>query len=226
MTQVHKRKLAIENVTIASSAAFAEKRLNSSTARALPDAAGAFPCGTGSTPRGAGVGIRSSPCGAGGASLGSAVSRGAAIVPAAPACRRASRARRRRATAGPAGTRCPRGDPVSCRTPSRTSTAAFLTIVSIFLHFVCLLGCITTDQLVEITFLSSGSFVLNEQCQIAFVELLEPFVPFNRLQRILAAVAGEVQANHAHVISATRSANTAGSCSAFLCPAPNFLVVG
>jgi hypothetical protein len=94
------------------------------------------------------------------------------------------------------------------------------------LHFVSLLGCVTADQLVEIAFLPSGSFVLNEQRQVAFVELPEPLVPSNRFQRVLSAVAGEIQANHSHVVPPASPADTGRSCSAFFRPTPNLVMIG
>src|SRR5579884_438090 len=65
-----------------------------------------------------------------------------------------------------------------------------------------LLGALAAHQLVEVTALPSRGFILHQQRQVAIFKHLEPFFPFDGLQRLLAAVAGEIEANDADFVGA------------------------
>jgi hypothetical protein len=89
-----------------------------------------------------------------------------------------------------------------------------------------LLGRVASDDLVEIAPLSAGSLVLHDQCQVIVVEFLEPLVPRDLFERISAAVARKIEANHSDVIAASSVADACRPCAAFFGPASDFVVIG
>src|SRR5580765_6488529 len=58
---------------------------------------------------------------------------------------------------------------------------------------------LATDQFIEIAFLTAGGLVLDDQSEAALIELLEPVVPGDWLEGLLAAVAGEIEAEHSEI---------------------------
>jgi hypothetical protein len=87
-------------------------------------------------------------------------------------------------------------------------------------------ACFASNQLVEVAALTAGGFVLYEQGKLALIELLEPVVPLNRLQRLRAAVSRKIQANHARILCPAGAAHTSRCCAALLCPLPDLLMTG
>jgi hypothetical protein len=81
-------------------------------------------------------------------------------------------------------------------------------------------------ELIEIALLTIRSLVLDEKSQIAVIELLEPFVPGNFVERTFAAVARKVEADYANVVAAAGAAHASRLGAALLCPAANLLVIG
>ncbi|HLJ92168.1 MAG TPA: hypothetical protein VKU02_03150 [Gemmataceae bacterium] len=65
-----------------------------------------------------------------------------------------------------------------------------------------------------------------QQSQISLVEFLEPIIPTDMLQRIFAAEAWEIEAEHSDITLGASSLYTGRLCAAFFSPASNFFVVG
>jgi hypothetical protein len=86
-------------------------------------------------------------------------------------------------------------------------------------------GVAPTDQLVEIAPLSASRFVLDEESEVALIELLKPLIPRDLFQRIGAAVAREIKAYHADVVLAACTAYTGWLSTAFLRPLLNLVVI-
>src|SRR5690606_4556968 len=82
------------------------------------------------------------------------------------------------------------------------------------------------DELVEVALLAPGGAILHQQHEVAAVELLEPLVPGDGLQGLLAAVAGEVEPEHPDVVAAAGALDAGGAGAALLGPAPDLFVVG
>jgi hypothetical protein len=68
--------------------------------------------------------------------------------------------------------------------------------------------------------------LLVKKGEFLLIELLEPFIPFNRLQRILPGKSGEIDADHSDVALGTRATHGGGVTAVLLYPAPNFFVIG
>jgi hypothetical protein len=68
-------------------------------------------------------------------------------------------------------------------------------------------------------------FILHQQCEIAFIELLKPLIPADMLERLLAAIAGEIQTDHPDVAAPARAANTRRRCVPFFRPSANLIMV-
>src|SRR5688572_28846086 len=64
------------------------------------------------------------------------------------------------------------------------------------------LGLIALHQLVEVAALAGGGLFLNDERQPVLVELPEPLVPGDLLERVAAAVAGKIEPDHPDVIAA------------------------
>src|SRR5579885_3424070 len=88
-----------------------------------------------------------------------------------------------------------------------------------------LFDAFAADQLVEIALFAARRCVLHHQSQVLLVEFFEPLVPGDRLQRTLARVAGEIQAEHPGIAAAAGAAHAARCCAALLGPAPDFVMV-
>src|SRR5579883_430677 len=87
------------------------------------------------------------------------------------------------------------------------------------------LDVLAAHQLVEIALLAAAGLVLHNQREIVLVKLLEPVVPGDRLQRILAGITREVEADHAGIATAAGAADTGRLRPALLGPLPDLLVV-
>src|SRR5205085_1841746 len=81
-------------------------------------------------------------------------------------------------------------------------------------------------QLVKVAGITGSSLVLNDERQIAFVELFKPVIPGDLFQGACSAIAREIQPNHASVIAVAGSSDAGGCGSALFRPASNFLVIG
>jgi hypothetical protein len=81
-------------------------------------------------------------------------------------------------------------------------------------------------QLIEVAFLSARGLILHEKGEIAFIELLKPVIPGNLLQFLGAAIAREIQADHADIFRASGSAHAGRSRVALFRPAANFFRFG
>jgi hypothetical protein len=68
--------------------------------------------------------------------------------------------------------------------------------------------------------------LLNDKCEIAFVELVEPVVPTHLFQGVGSAIAGEIQADHANIVAAPGTSHAGWFCSALLRPILDFIVIG
>src|SRR4051812_40953976 len=86
-------------------------------------------------------------------------------------------------------------------------------------------GAVAAHQLEERAVLAVGPLLLVEERQPLGVELLEPLVPGDPLERLLAGAAREVDAQDAGVAVVTGAADPRGSASVGLDPAPDLLVV-
>lgn len=84
---------------------------------------------------------------------------------------------------------------------------------------------VAANQLIEIALLAAGGCVLHQQGQAALVKLLEPLVPVNVLQRLLTAESRKIQANHAHIFSASGSPHASRIRIALFRPLANFVVI-
>jgi hypothetical protein len=82
---------------------------------------------------------------------------------------------------------------------------------------------VAVHQLVEIAALSSISLILDQQSQVSFLKLVEPFVPVDRFQRLCSAVPGEIDPNHAYIPGAAASAHAGGTALSFFGPLPDFV---
>src|SRR5918996_756402 len=82
------------------------------------------------------------------------------------------------------------------------------------------------DELVERAVGPVGLALLVEQRQVRSVELVEPDVPRDRFEVLLAGAAGKVDAQHAHVARWCRPSHLGGTTAMVLAPAPDLLVVG
>ncbi len=91
--------------------------------------------------------------------------------------------------------------------------------------FGAALGGFASDQLVEVALPTACKLVLNQQRQFAFIKFLEPLVPIDVLERLLAGISGEVEADHADVIVAASTAHARGSGIALFRPAANLIVI-
>src|SRR5690348_9539668 len=81
------------------------------------------------------------------------------------------------------------------------------------------------DELVEVALLSVLGFLLIEQREVLIVELLEPFVPRDRLQLAATAVAREIEAEHAGVPAPARAADASRlAVTRFRPPSDEFVV--
>jgi hypothetical protein len=87
------------------------------------------------------------------------------------------------------------------------------------------LCCFTSDQLIEIAPHALGSFFLHQEREIAFIELPEPVVPADFFERILAAIAGKIETNHAHVLVPAGSLYARRSRIAILRPLAYLVVI-
>jgi len=81
-------------------------------------------------------------------------------------------------------------------------------------------------QLIEIALLSARGLLLDQQSKTALVEFVEPCVPADFFQRLLAAIAGEIQAEQSHVFLAAGPAHASGMGSTLFGPAANLIMVG
>src|SRR5437762_6580195 len=81
------------------------------------------------------------------------------------------------------------------------------------------------DELIEVALLSAEGLVLDQQREIVVVEFFEPLVPIDRAERIRAAVAGEIQAEHPRVTAAAGAHDAGGLCVSLLGPSADFIVV-
>lgn len=81
------------------------------------------------------------------------------------------------------------------------------------------------NQLVEVAPLPTGSLVLDEKRESAFIELLEEIVPRDGFERTSSAEAGEVEAQDAGIFPAARSPDTCGLGIALFRPATYLVVI-
>jgi hypothetical protein len=89
-----------------------------------------------------------------------------------------------------------------------------------------LLGSFTTDQLVEVAARSACSFILHQQRQIAFIELLEEVVPRDGLQAVFSGIAGEIQAQDANILFSSGATDAAWMRFALFGPFANLIMIG
>ncbi|MBA3915744.1 MAG: hypothetical protein H0X25_18200 [Acidobacteriales bacterium] len=68
--------------------------------------------------------------------------------------------------------------------------------------------------------------VLDQQREFLLVELLEPLLPLNLFERLLAGVAREVETDHANVFAAAGSAYGRRLGIPFFRPLANLVVIG
>lgn len=101
---------------------------------------------------------------------------------------------------------------------------AFVTLVAA-VAVLSGLGRLAADQLVEIALGTAGGLILVEQRELAFVELLKPFLPGDVLQGVFSAVTRKVEPQHADIILAARAADTGRLCPAFFGPLADLLVI-
>jgi hypothetical protein len=87
-------------------------------------------------------------------------------------------------------------------------------------------GGFASNQLVEVAALTPGSLVLHQQSELALIELLEPVIPLDRLQRLRAAVSGKIQTDHTRVFCSAGPAHASRCCAALFCPLPDLLMIG
>src|SRR5436305_15264348 len=83
-------------------------------------------------------------------------------------------------------------------------------------HVVSGLSIMATDKLVEAGFIALWGLILDDQGQILLLEFLEPLLPGDGLEGLLATLAREIDANPAHIIPPTRPFDVARA------PAPRF----
>src|SRR5262249_30753925 len=85
---------------------------------------------------------------------------------------------------------------------------------------------VAVDELVEVAALAAGGALLVDHRQVGVVELVEELVPGDRLERALAAVAGEVDAEDAGVAPCSRGSLRRGRPAATgLGPATDGIVI-
>src|SRR4051794_32433730 len=84
---------------------------------------------------------------------------------------------------------------------------------------------VSLDQLREPTLLALGRRVLVQEREVVLLERLEPLVPGDLLERVLAAPAGEVDAEDARVVVAPRRLHARRMPAALLDPAPDLVVI-
>jgi hypothetical protein len=68
--------------------------------------------------------------------------------------------------------------------------------------------------------------ILHQQREVVVVEGLEPVVPADVFQRVSAAEAGEIEADHAGVVAAAGSAHARGPGPALFRPLADLIMVG
>jgi hypothetical protein len=89
----------------------------------------------------------------------------------------------------------------------------------------CSVDAVATHQLVEATLAAGARFILIEKREVGAIEALEPFIPFDWLERLRTAKAWEVDPKNPWLI-APRSSFDGGRLSAVLFdPAPDLVVV-
>src|SRR5699024_2712382 len=81
-------------------------------------------------------------------------------------------------------------------------------------------------ELVEVALLAAAGLVLHDQREAALVELLEPVVPRDRLQRLRAGEAREIEPQHADIAAIAGAADARRRAAALLGPLPDLVVVG
>src|SRR6185312_3439885 len=84
---------------------------------------------------------------------------------------------------------------------------------------------LSAHQLVEIAPLAARRFFLYQQREPAFVELLEPLVPLNALQRVASAIAGKIETDHANVFTAASPAHAGRARVALFRPTANLFMI-
>src|ERR1700710_3149765 len=80
-------------------------------------------------------------------------------------------------------------------------------------------------QLVEVALLPLSCGFLDDQCQVVLIEALEPVVPGDLLQRLLATVAGKIEPDNPHILLTAGLLHTGRLGIAFLRPCPDSLMV-
>jgi hypothetical protein len=66
---------------------------------------------------------------------------------------------------------------------------------------------------------------LNDERQIAFVELFKPVIPGDLFERALSGIAWEIEANHTDIVRASGAPHAGRLGVAVLCPAANLIVI-
>src|SRR5579875_1132442 len=88
------------------------------------------------------------------------------------------------------------------------------------------LGGFAADQFVEVALLAGGGFLFDNQGQPALVELLEPFVPANRLQFLIGTPTGEIEADHADIVGPAGAPHASGLGAAIFGPRADLFGIG
>src|SRR5215208_2738176 len=84
---------------------------------------------------------------------------------------------------------------------------------------------VARNELEEGRVLAAGLLLLIQEREVVRVELLEPVVPGDRLEVVLAGAAGEVDAQHAGAVAVLRAADGHRPAVVLLDPAPDLVVI-
>jgi hypothetical protein len=86
-------------------------------------------------------------------------------------------------------------------------------------------GGLAAHNLVEIALSATRGLFLIEESQFPFIELFEPVIPRDMLQRVFLAVTRKIESQHPYVVRPACTLH-AGRCGAArLCPAPDLIMI-
>jgi hypothetical protein len=85
---------------------------------------------------------------------------------------------------------------------------------------------VAADELEERAVLAIGPLLLVDERETLLVERLEPLVPGDRLESVLACPAGKIDAQHARVVALSGPSHGRGAAAVRLDPAADLVVIG
>lgn len=81
------------------------------------------------------------------------------------------------------------------------------------------------NKLVEVAALASGRGVLNDECQTALVEFLQPVIPRNRLKRAFTGITGKIDTENSEISSAAGTLHTGWLSAALFYPTADLFMI-